>query len=177
MYICMALRRWSSSSLLPAEESYIQSLFWTFPIRASSRCDDRWAKAAAAAPAPARALTTDPVKPHSQTSLDPPKPGARAKPQALERPEWSRAEPGCARPIKKHIPSHQTRPQDFFLTPTVFSSKHRCSSHQVPPTSKHKDDLWGTFLKHKVHRKKRKGGERWKTRRKMLWNHEETNQL
>ncbi len=68
-------------------------------MRALSRCLCELVSHSSS-PNPSPALTTDPAKPHSQTSLDPPKPGARAKPQTLERPERGRAEPGRARPIK-----------------------------------------------------------------------------
>lgn len=49
--------------------------------------------------------------------------------------DQSRAEPGHARPTKKDVPHHQIYHQDFPITPTVFRSGHRCSSHQFPPST------------------------------------------
>lgn len=87
--------------VLAAQESYIRSLCGTSPDGALRRCLwESLSQSHSSSPGPSPALTTDPVKPHSRTSLDPPRPGARAKPQTLDRPEQSQAEPGRARPIK-----------------------------------------------------------------------------
>lgn len=56
------------------------SIFPTFLVQAGV-CDF----VSHSSPSPSPMLTTDPVKPHSEASLDPPKPGARAKPKALDR--------------------------------------------------------------------------------------------
>lgn len=124
---CTFARLWANhqSSIHLAKQS-IQSSFWTFPFESIEQmCLCELVSHSSSSPGPSPVLTTDPVKPHSQTSLDPPKSGTRAKPQALDR-RWRGAEQSRARNCQANKKAHSLSPNSasrLFLNSYSFQQR------------------------------------------------------